>query len=471
MRHIQGEDRHQRTLLPDALEDFVDAENPVRVIDAYINSLDMADLGFNHAVTKETGRKPYDPADLLKLYVYGYLNKVAATRRLEVECHRNLEVIWLMSRLRPDHKTIADFRKDNSKAIRATCSTFIQFCRAANLLSGRLVAIDGSKFKAAASKDQMLTRKQLKRDQRELEQKVQRYLERLDQFDSEEPEIELERSQVESALNRLVDKAQRLEQREKAMDELGCNQHCATEPEARLVRSGRDGMIVGYNVQSAVDADTGLIVHHDVTNETGDSLQLQPMAERAKAELGVEKLEVLADAGYSNGEQQAGCEEMGITATVPRRLETSSYPERYQKSDFVYDKTSNSYRCPAGEVLHYCREDKRRKLYEYRRSGCNQCPLQPNCTTADRRTITRNKYEETFERSEARLQADPTLMTQRMAIAERPFAMLKRAMSLRRFSCHGMTAAKTEISLGILSFNLQRITNRMGVPKMLALIG
>jgi len=471
MRHIQGEDRQQRTLLPDALEDFVDAENPVRVIDAYMESLDMESLGFNYAVTKETGRKPYNPADLLKLYVYGYLNKVAVSRRLEVECHRNLEVIWLMSRLRPDYKTIADFRKDNSKAIRATCSAFIQFCRAAKLLSGRLVAIDGSKFKAAASKDQMLTRKQLKRDQAELEQKVQRYLDQLDQFDSEEPEAELERGQVESALQRLADKAERLEQREKAMNELGGNQHCATEPEARLVRSGRDGMIVGYNVQSAVDADTGLIVHHDVTNETGDSLQLQPMAEGAKAALEVEELEVLADAGYSNGEQQAECENNGITATVPRRLETSSYPERYQKRDFVYDPESDSYRCPAGEVLDYAGEDKRRKMYRYQRSGCNQCPLQPNCTTANTRTITRNKYEATFERSQARLQSDPTLMTQRMAIAERPFAMLKRAMSLRRFSCRGLTAAKTEISLGILGFNLQRMTNRLGVRQMLALIG
>ena len=470
MRHVQGEDRRQRSFLPDALDDFVDSEHPVRVIDAYIDSLDMEGLGFEHAVTKETGRRPYNPADLLKLYVYGYLNKVVTSRRLETECHRNLEVIWLMRRLRPDHKTIADFRKDNGKAIRASCSAFIQFCRAAKLLTGRMVAIDGSKFKAAASKDQMLTRKQLKRDQAELEQKVQRYLDRLEQLDGEEPEVELERGQVESALQQLTDKAQRLEQREAAMDELGGNQHCATELEARLMPSGRDGMIVGYNVQSAVDADTGLIVHHDVTNQAGDSLQLEPVAEGAKTELGVDELEVLADAGYSNGEQQAACEERGITATVPRRLETSSYPERYQKSDFVYDRDSDSYRCPAGEVLSYAHEDKRRKLNVYRRSGCDQCLLQPSCTTANIRTITRNKYEDTFERSQARLQADPGLMTLRMAVAERPFAMLKHAMSLRRFCCRGMVAAKTEISLAVLGFNLQRMTNRIGVRQMLALI-
>lgn len=471
MRHIEGANRQQATLLPESLDDFVAVDHPVRVIDAFIDSLDLAALEFSKANTKETGRKPYHPGDLLKLYVYGYLNRVTASRRLETECHRNLEVLWLMKRLAPDYKTIADFRKDNGIAIRRACRAFIQFCREAQLLTGRLVATDGSKFKAAASMDQATTRSQLKRDRIEIEQRVQTYLAQLDEADAAEQQDELEQERVMAALERLKQKAQQLDAREAAMDVQGTNEHCATEPDARLMRSGRDGMVLGYNVQSAVEANSGLIVHHAVVNDAGDTRQLLPMAEEAKTELGEVELEVLADAGYANGEHLDRCERQGITATVPRRQIPSKNKAYYQKSHFDYDANEDCYRCPAGQVLRHSGQDKRRNLDLYTRSGCNQCAQQSKCTNADTRMVTRHFYEAAYARSQARLAADPFLMPKRMAIVERPFAVLKQAMALRRFSCRGIESARSEMAIGVLSYNLQQMIHKLGTPRLLELIG
>lgn len=466
MRHIQGENRYQNSLLPPSLEDFVAADHPVRVIDALVDKLDLAALGFSKAVTKETGRKPYDPADLLKLYVYGYINQVNTSRRLERECQRNLEVMWLLGRLAPDFKTIADFRRDNGIAIRQACRAFIQFCRQAGLLQGRLVAIDGSKFKAAASKYQALNRTQLNRDRAKVERQVADYLARLDTADKHDVESGMEREQVQAALRRL----ERLDRYEQAMDLGERDQHCDTEPDARNLRSSRDGMVLGYNVQTAVEADTGLIVHHEVTQDAGDNRQLLPMAVQAKAVLGHDELTVLADAGYSNGEQQAILEEQGITANVPRRVVPNSNKSFYQKADFTFDPERNEYRCPAAQVLSYSGDAKRHKLHLYTRSGCNQCVLQANCTKADQRTVTRHFHESAFEHSQARLWADPLLMRRRMAIVERPFAVLKQAMALRRFVCRGIAGVQSEMAIAVTGYNLKQMINRLGVPRMLALL-
>lgn len=470
MRHIQGEDRHQVSLLPDALDDFVAADHPVRVIDAYVDTLDFASLGFSKAQTKETGRKPYHPGDLLKLYVYGYLNRVTSSRRLETECHRNLEVLWLLKRLQPDFKTIADFRKENGSAIENTCRAFIAFCRHAAMLNGRLVAIDGSKFKSAASKDQMLTRRQLKRDRAQVADRIERYLKELDEADREDGGIEFDREAVKQVVERLRNKAQRLDEREARMDMLGTDQHCATEEEARLVRSGRDGTIVGYNVQTAVDAETGFILHHAVSNDTGDNRQLLPMAEQAQAALGASELEVLADAGYSNGQQLAECEDLGITPIIPRRVVPSIHLDMYQKSDFHYDAQQDHYTCPAGEILKLVGKDERRKLHLYRRSGCDACAMQINCTASNKRVVTRHFFEAAFDRATARVKANPRAMAIRMGIAERPFAILKQGMSLRRFSCWGIRGARSEAAIGVLAYNLKRIISLRGVSGTLELL-
>jgi transposase len=471
MRHLIGQSRHQVSLLPESLDDFVAADAPVRVIDAFVDTLDLAGLDFDKATTKDTGRKPYHPGDLLKLYVYGYLNRVSTSRRLERECQRNVEVMWLLGRLAPDFKTIADFRKDNAEAIRGACRAFIELCREAKLLSASLVAIDGSKFKSAASIDGVITRKHLERDRKLIDEQVRVYLERLDRADYEEPLEALERDHVEAALAKLGRRAERLERYERAMDDGNRNEHCASEPEARLTLSGRDGRMLGYNVQSAVDADSRLIVHHEVTNEPGDTRQLWPVAQETKAALAVAQLDVVADGGYANGEHLHLCEEAGITATVPRRVIPGSRAGLYQKADFDYDAERDLYRCPAGQELHRHGQDERRKLYMYQRKGCDQCPLHPHCTPSNTRGVTRHFFEAAYARSEARLQADPGLMRRRSSIAERPFAVLKSVMGFKRFSCRGLRGARSEMSIAVLAYNMLQTMQRIGAPRLLALMG
>jgi len=468
MRHITGDSRQQATLLPDTLDDYVDEDHPVRVIDAFVDTLDMKSLGFSKAETQVTGRKPYHPGDLLKLYVYGYLNQTRSSRRLEKECHRNLEVLWLMQRLAPDFKTIADFRKDNEKAIRGACRAFIQFCRQADLLTGRLVAIDGSKFKAAASKDSVTRRAQLPEQRQRIDYMIDRYLQQLDQADADDQHIELDSASVKEALQQLQQEKTALDKVEVQMDERGCNQACVTEPDARLMRSGREGMVVGYNVQSAVDAESGLIVHHEVTDESDDRRQLYPMAQQTKTELGQETLDVLADGGYSNGEQLAACDAEGITVTLPIHRSINDLRDAFPKSAFTYDADQDCYICPAGECLTHKTANKKQQRHMYTREGCHTCDLRPQCTKAKKRWVSRHFHEDAFERCDARLKQNPALMRQRMAIVERPFAILKHIMEFRRFLCWGIDGARTEMSLGVLSYNLKRMINREGVPALLA---
>lgn len=470
MRHIDGDSRQQGTLLPEMLDDYVASDHPVRVIDAYIDQLDLITLGFSKARTQTTGRKPYHPGDLLKLYIYGYLNQVRSSRRLEKECHRNLEVIWLLRRLKPDFKTIADFRKDNSKAIKSACQAFIDFCRGAGLVSGDLIAIDGSKFKAAASAERSVTRKQLKERRKRLANLVDHYLEQLAKSDKQESELAMDNEQVQQALQQLAQQGTELDKAEAAMDEAGSRQYCVTEPEAKLMRSGREGMMLGYNVQSAVDTETGLIVHHEVTSDSNDQNQLQPMAEGSKKALKAEHLDVVADAGYSNGEHLSKCEEQGITATVPSHRSGNTQGDYFERDAFDYDEKRNSYWCPAGKELTYKTRNREGKLYLYTRNGCTSCSLKLQCTNAKNRWVSRHFYEEAYGRSEARLSADPELMLKRRRV-ERPFAILKQNMGIRRFLCRGKEVVKAEMGLSVLSYNLNRMINRLGTAKLIEVLG
>lgn len=470
MRHIQGESRQQSTLFPERLDEYVSDDNPVRVIDAFIDSLDMAALGFSQAITKATGRKPYHPGDLLKLYTYGYLNQLRSTRRLEKECHRNIEVLWLMRRLAPDFKTLANFRQQNSQAIRQACRAFIQFCRQAQLLDSRLVAIDGSKFKAAASLSKTYNRKQLDALQTRLNRRIDHYLEQL--AESEAAEADEAPGSVQAALDTLSQRQAQLNAMAQQMDANDASQCCETEPDARRMRSGRDGIVVGYNVQTAVDDETGLIIHHEVTDEGSDNRQLHPMAQAAKTELKADKLTLLADAGYSNGEQLEACEKQGITANVPgnRAVNTQGNQKHYQKSAFHYDPEQDQFICPVGKVLSYQTYNSQQKLHLYARTGCNACAQQAHCTTADKRWLSRHFYEDALARSQARVDADPGLMKRRGAVVERPFAHLKQIMGLRRFQCWGKTGAEAEMGLGVLAYNLNRMINALGVRRLLQII-
>ena len=352
--------------------------------------------------------------------------------------------------------------------MRGACRAFIQFSRSAGLVNGRLIGIDGSKFKAAASKDQVLTRRQLERDRKLIDEKIECYLEQLDEADSADREEGLERDKVRDALEKLKEKAQRLDEREAEMDSMERDQHCQTEPEARIMRSGLDGMLLGYNLQSAVDADSGLIVHHELTQDGGDSRQLLPLAVATKAVLEADTLDAVADTGYSNAEHLDACEREGITATVPRSLIPGNPKGFYQKSEFTYEAEQDRYIRPAGESLHHTGNDKRRNLKLYTRTGCSSCAQQSQCTRADKRFVSRSFYDDAIVRSNARLEANPRLMIERMTVAERPFAVIK-AMGLRRFVCRGKKQAETEISLAILGHNLKRMMSIKGVPGMLEL--
>jgi transposase len=302
-----------------------------------------------------------------------------------------------------------------------------------------------------------------------VERLVDHYLNQLANADGEDVNVEMESNRVQRALKRLEAEGVQLDDIESEMDERESNQHCTTEPDAKLMRSGREGTVLGYNVQTAVDTDSGLIVHHEVTDRSADTQDLQPMAEGAKEMLEAESLAVVADAGYSNGEQQAACEAQDIQVAVPsRRGVNNQSSEFFQKSAFHYDQQSNSFTCPAGEELRYTTYSSKDKMYLYSRSGCNGCALQSKCTKADRRWVSRHFHEEAFAASEARLAENPGLMGVRMAAVERPFAVLKQIMGLRRFLCRGMDGARAEMGLGILSYNLARIVNEVGVPRLLA---
>jgi transposase len=467
MRHLQGQPRSQTSLLPPSIEEYVPEDHPVRVIDAFVDSLDVVEMGFDKAHTAATGRRPYHPGDLLKLYIYAYLNQTSSTRRLEKECHRNLEVLWLMKQLAPDFKTIADFRKDNGQAIKRVCRQFVLFCKQAGLVSGHLVAIDGSKFRAAASKDQALTRKQLENQVGKLEQKIDHYLGQLAASD-QQTETDLNQAKVNDALAYLLSHKAELQDELRALVENDDTQTCRTEPEARLMKSGREGMVVGYNAQNAVDAEHQLVVHHELTQAGGDNQQLEPVTEATRDALAGDLETVVADAGYSNGEQIEGTRNTGVNIAVPsnRAVNNQGSGEFFQKSDFTYLPDDDAYRCPAGKLLHYKTRNTKQRMHLYARAGCSQCPLQGQCTTADRRWVTRHFHEEALE--QAQRQATPERMVRRMATVEPTFATLKRLLNKGRLTCWGLASAHSEYSLGVLSYNLMRVINILGVKGVLA---
>lgn len=468
MRHLEGTPRHQTQLLPPSVEEYVAEDHPVRVIDAFVDSLDLGEMGFEKARTATTGRRPYHPGDLLKLYIYAYLNQTSSTRRLEKECHRNLEVLWLMKQLTPDFKTIADFRKDNGEAIRKVCRQFILFCKEAGLVSGKLVAIDGSKFKAAASKDQALTRKQLQQQLSELEHRIAQYLERLEQSEDHNDEGDLDQGKVADALAYLhAHKAQLQDELQTLVDQ-GQTQTCRTESDAHLMRSGREGVVVGYNAQNAVDAKHQLIIHHELTQSASDNQQLKPITEGAREALGGALEEVVADAGYSSGKQLSQVQSSGVTVTVPanRALNTQGTGQYFQKSDFIYLPDQDVYRCPAGKYLTRKTINNKKRLHLYSRSGCNECPMQARCTGNDRRWLSRHFDEQALDTADQA--ATPKRMVQRMTLVEPPFAILKRMLNQGRFRCWGLASASSEYSLGVLSYNLMKAINVLGVQGMLA---
>jgi transposase len=470
-RFIEGEDRSQSTLFPERLDDYIAEDNAVRVIDAFVEKLDLGDLGFERAQPSDTGRPGYHPATMLKIYVYGYLNRIQSSRRLERESHRNVELIWLTGRLMPDFKTISDFRRDNRKAIRRVCLEFVGLCRELDLFSAALVAIDGSKFKAVNSRDKNFTRKSVARRLKKTQANIDRYLAKLDAVDAEEPEIrEATAEELKQKIASMEAKMEELKQREAEVGAHPDKQVSLTDPDARSMMKAGGGSEVGYNVQTAVDEKHHMIAAHEVTNATIDRRQLGHIAKQAKVALGAETLTVVADAGYYEGESIVDCYEAGIRALVPK-IDTSASKAhgRYSKADFRYDAEHNEYICPAGERLTYRFDsvERGKRLWVYMRYGCSSCPLKTKCTTGNAKRLKRWEKEAILDKAEAELRKHPHAMRQRKQIAEHPYSTIKHWMSSTHFLTRRLPSVKAEMSLHILAYNLKRAINVLGATHII----
>ena len=473
-RFIEGVDRSQTTLFPERLEDWIDDDNAVRVIDVFVDELELFELGFERVAPKGTGRPGYHPAAMLKLYIYGYLNRVQSSRRLEREAGRNMEVMWLTCRLTPDHKTIADFRKDNGPAIRKVCAQFIVLCRQLNLFAEACVAIDGSKFKAVNSRDRNVTRGKMKRRLKEVEKNVERYLQQLDSADRQEPSVArtTKTERLGDKIAMLKEETKRLKVLEAEMLATPDKQISLTDPDARsMATSARGSGVVGYNVQAAVDTTHHLIVAHEVINEGHDRSQLSAMSKQAKAALETDELEVVADRGYFNGEEILACDEADITVTLPKPLTSNNRTKgRFVKQDFRYVTDDDVYICPAGERLVYrsTNVEKGRTLRRYWTNACQGCAMKDRCTTGKERRITRWEHEHVVEAVERRLDEHPERMRTRRETVEHPFGTIKSWMGSTHFQMRTLKKVGTEMALHVLAYNLKRVMNILGIRPLIA---
>ena len=478
-RFIEGADRTQATLLPEAIDDYVGEDNPVRVVDTFVDALDLAALGFDGVIPEETGRPSYHPATILKIYIYGYLNQVQSSRGLERECRRNLGLIWLTGRLAPDFKTIADFRRTYGPAIRKVCQQFVALCRGLDLLDAGIVAIDGSKFKAVNAKTKSFTREKLKRRLGEIDAAISRYLAELDRADEVVSKTGM--SMPEARLARAIKKlayykreADALRAVERRMDHSGETQVSLTDPDARaMATTSRKPRVVGYNVQSAVETKHHLIVAHEVTNLGYDRDALAMMARAAREVMSSDEIEAIADKGYYKGEEIVACEEAGIPVTVPKPHTSNAAAQgRFDRADFTYVPGEDAYICPAGAQLTYrfTNTEAGKTLRSYWTDACRSCAIKGCCTTGLQRRIRRWEHEDILERVQKRLDDAPDKMPLRSKTVEHPFGTIKAWMGATHFKMKTLKHVATEMALHVLAYNLKRVMAILGVPKLLAAI-
>jgi transposase len=471
-RFVEGLAREQSTLFPASLDDYVTENNPVRAVDVFVDGLDLDKLGFVGVQPLVTGRPGYHPRMMLKLYIYGYLNRVPSSRRLERECQRNIEMIWLTGQLAPDFKTIADFRKDNGKAIREVCREFVALCRKLGLLSAASVAIDGSKFKAVNARDKNFTEAKMKRRLERIDESIARYLSRLETADRHGDAVpEAKVARLKSKIEKLKEEIVRLNEINAEMMKSEDKQISLTDPDARsMATSGKDTGIVGYNVQIAVDTQHHLIVAHEVTNVGTDRHQLANMSGQARDEMAVETLDAVADRGYYDSEEIRACEEAGITVTLPKPMTSGAKAAgRFGKQDFIYVAAEDIYRCPAGERLTYrfSNQEDSKTLRRYWTTACRTCVLKAQCTTGPQRSIARWEHEAVLEKVQQRLDRDPNKMTLRRQTAEHPFGTMKCWMGATHFLTKKLPKVATEMALNVLAYNMKRVMAIAGVAGLL----
>ncbi len=469
-RFIEGEDRQQAALLPECLDDYIGEDNPVRVVDAFVQELDLQALGFKGVDPAATGRPSYHPSVLLKLYIYGYLNRIQSSRRLEREAQRNVELMWLTGRLTPDFKTIADFRHNNGAGIRNACRRFISMCRELKLFSQAIVAIDGSKFKAVNSRDRNFTLGKIDKRQQQIEQSIQRYLDALETADRTQPaEVEAKIERLQDKIKRLRDQMRQLDQTREQLRGKPDGQLSDTDPDARsMISQAKGSGVVGYNVQTAVDAKHHLIVAHEVTNVGNDRAQLDKMVQAAREAMGKSKLQAFADRGYFSGPQIKACEDAGITTFVPKPMTSNAKAAgRFSKADFIYIAKDDEYQCPAGQRLHWHQSTTENGLNisAYWTWVCPQCPLKTQCTTGKERRVRRWEHEAVLERMQQRLDRKPDAMTLRRRTVEHVFGTLKHWMGSTHFLTRTLAHVSTEMSLHVLAYNLKRVIKVLGMAK------
>ena len=475
MHYIKEESRDQLVLFPESLEEYISPNAPVRFVDRFVDTLDLQELGFKHATLGTTGRPPYPPGALLRLYLYGYLYQHRSSRQLERQTYCNVELIWLLRKLRPDFKTIADFRRDNGEAIGAVVRRFRRLCRELDLYGRELLAIDGSHFKASNSRERHISRAGLDRDLAKLDRQIADYLESMDRADQDDGEEALTEAELAEKLERLEALQKQWEDKQaerESLEESGASQRCLTDGDARLLKKGGKA-VVGYNVQIAVDDKHHLIAAHEVTREGNDQGQLAPIAKQAKAALEVDQIEVVADAGYHTREDLKSSGEADvITYVQPKDTSSSKANGRFSKSDFDYDAGEDVYRCPAKGVMSFVgtgRDKTGHLLRYYRAQGCGHCRLRAQCLKPGvaYRRISRWEHEWIVEENAARLQARPDIMKTRMGMVEHPFGTFKRWMGAEHFLTRGSPRVKTEMSLSVLAYNLRRAINVLGVEKLI----
>ena len=469
-RFIEGEDRSQATLLPEYLDDYIAEDNPVRAVDVFVDELDLKQLGFARADPASTGRPAYHPAVLLKLYIYGYLNRIASSRRLEREAQRNVELMWLTGRLAPDFKTIADFRHDNGEGIRNVCRRFVQLCRDLKLFTQAIVAIDSSKFKAVNSRDRNFTPGKVDKRQQQIEESIQRYLSALETADRTQPaEVEAKTERLREKISTLREQMRRMDTIREDLKQQPDEQISLTDPDARSMVSQAKGTgVVGYNVQAVVDAKHHLIVTHEVTNLGSDRAQLTTMGTAAKAAMGKERLQAVADRGYFSGPEIKACTEAGITPLVPKPMTSNAKAQgRFSKADFIYIAKDDAYQCPAGQraIYRMTTVEKGLTLHRYWPSACPRCPLKARCTPGDYRRVTRWEHEAILETMQRRLDRKPEAMTLRRRTIEHVFGTLKHWMGSTHFLMRGLKHVATEMSLHVLAYNFKRLIKLLGIAK------
>jgi transposase len=478
MGFIHGANRHEEILFPERLDDYIAAENPVRFLDAFVDHLDLTTLGFPRATPAATGRPAYHPADLLKLYIYGYLYRLRSSRRLEQETHRNVELMWLLKKLRPDHKTIADFRKNHLGPLRQVCREFTLLCKQLDLFAGALVAIDGSKFKAVNAKERNFTQDKLTHLFQQIDQRIEGYLKELDGQDNQEDAGTpggAVADNVQAKIEALQQRKLRYADLQAQLEASGDTQLSLTDPESRAMKLGKGhGVEVCYNVQTAVDSKHKLIIANDVTNDPGDRDWLSPLALQAKEVLG-SPFDAVADVGYYHGAEVKTCLAAGITPYVARPITSANRKlGLFSKDDFTYDGGTDTYQCPAGAQLtfRFATVELGRHIRYYATPACKTCPLKPQCTrNKGGRRLTRWVDEHLLDEMEQRVRSRPEVMKQRKQLVEHPFGTMKRWWDAGYFLMRGLEKVRTEFSLTVLAYNLRRVLNLVAMPRLIAALG